>query len=294
MQKNQKHFHKNGYLILKNGVEIGTVNNLKKSINYGLEIFAQELQTTFDSYTSCTGRWAAPSRLFENAILPILNNELQTILEYNLGKPIALKKQNIICKNKYIAKLVPFHQDISYSYNDPYSFSFWLSLDDVIEGMGELIVLEGSHKWPIEPPVDFWSPFFKDNKWHSYNEQVKRIYLNAGDGLIFDSRLWHGSLENIKLANRYAYVTRWFFENYKAPEIPSPIYSEFGMWNCYDQTILKCKKFLQTEHVLSFKDAICALQNLLILHCASDLHNAGDLCGNIYKEVWLKFLRYIG
>lgn len=74
--------------------------------------------------------------------------------------PDTAEKSNVICKTADLIDAVPFHQDISYSFNDPYHFSVWLALNNVNKTSGALQVIEDSHNWKIQPLVDFWHPYF--------------------------------------------------------------------------------------------------------------------------------------
>lgn len=295
-------YDNDGYLIIENLFNDKLVSNLYGFIKTCLHEYANELDTSFENYVSATGRWGPKASLFKNDIFNNLNNEIKSHLENLTEKRISLHKRNVICKNEYVTGSLALHQDISYSYNAPYNFTLWLSLDNILPDSGEMIVTPKSHKGPIEKAVDFWSPYFKDEKVDKYSEQLKRIYLKPGDALLFDSKLWHGSVENLKKASRYAYVTRWLIEGYQFPPIPEPQSLEFGMWSCHEQLkemlmklndidaeipflelLIKTKELMVQNRKLK---AITAIERLVILHKATGLHDAGDLCGRVYREVW--------
>lgn len=295
-------YNNDGYLIIENLIDEKLVSNFYGFIKTCLHEYANELDTSFENYVSATGRWGPKSSLFKNDTFNNLNNKIKSHLENFTENRLLLRKQNVICKNEYVTGSLALHQDISYSYNSPYNFTLWLSLDNILPYSGEMIVIPKSHKWPIENAVDFWSPYFKDEKIEKYSEKLKRIYLKPGDALLFDSKLWHGSVENLKKASRYAYVTRWIIKGYQFPDIPEPKSLEFGMWNCHEQLkeilvklngidaeipfeelLCKTKKLMAQRENLK---AITAITRLMVLHKATGLHDAGDLCGNVYKEVW--------
>jgi len=74
-------------------------------------------------------------------------------------------------------------------------------LDDMDESNGCTIVVPGSHR----------SDEFSDRSF----EQVVPIVARAGDVVIWDSRVWHGTRENTKGASRWALVatmTRWWIK----------------------------------------------------------------------------------
>ncbi|WP_425385297.1 phytanoyl-CoA dioxygenase family protein [Wolbachia endosymbiont (group B) of Schoenobius gigantella] len=47
---------------------------------------------------------------------------------------------------------------------------------------------------------------YSDNR---ENYKIKSLPISAGDAIVFDLRLWHGSDKNIDAKDRFAYVTRW-------------------------------------------------------------------------------------
>lgn len=295
-------YNNDGYLIIENLFDYKLVSNLYGFIKTCIHAYANEIDTIFENYVSATGRWGPKASLFKNDIFNSINNNIKLHLENLTESKISLHKQNVICKNEYVTGSLALHQDISYSYNSPYNFTLWLSLDNILLDSGEMIVIPESHKWPIEKAIDFWSPYFKDKKLEKYKDYLERIYLKPGDALLFDSRLWHGSVENLKKASRYAYVTRWLIEEYKFPHIPEPEPLVFGMWNCHEQLRKILLKLNEIDIEIPFEDllnktkelvvqsgdskALDAIGRLIILHKAAELHDAGDLCGNVYKEVW--------
>ena len=316
-----KEFQNNGYVVIEDIIDHKTITDLYSFIQKQIIEYSEELAVSFAKYVYCTGRWGPTSRFFTNDIFSAIDIKLKQMLEDIIHNSLMLQKQNVICKNQYITGSLALHQDISYSYNSPYNFTLWLSLDDILPNSGEIIVIPKSHKWRVAKAVDFWSPFFKDKKIEKYSNNIKKIYLKAGSGLLFDSRLWHGSVENLTKASRYVYVSRWLIEDYQFTEIPKPQPLKFGMWNCHkqltemlldfngapsneisfenlientiDQLIKSYHSPTAEEESKKLKKVIAPLENLMILHKASMLHDAGDLCGKIYKNIWYDLLPII-
>ncbi|MEI6187887.1 MAG: phytanoyl-CoA dioxygenase family protein [Alphaproteobacteria bacterium] len=313
-----KDFFHSGFVILKEVIPSSLASNLRQSIQDQLSINAQELEVAMNDYLYCTGRWASPSQVV-SCIDEEINFTIQQRLENLLNQKIKMEKCNVICKNSNIRDVVPLHQDISYSPKSPYHFSLWLALNDVDEQSGSLQFIEGSHKWPISPAVDFWSPEVKLNSIleQEHQSQLQRINLKEGDAVIFDSRLWHGSIKSTSGDDRYAYVSRWEMLGQPFPKIPSIQPAFFGMWNCHRITkdilskrlqfikpevvvnenfaelISQWQTLMQENHILEAIDqikAVQALENVKILHIAANRHNAGDLTGRIYKNLWNSLL----
>jgi ectoine hydroxylase-related dioxygenase (phytanoyl-CoA dioxygenase family) len=318
-----KELDKNGFIVAPNILSLNQTQVLVDSLLTHIKTCAAELDTSFGQYIYCTGRWANPSSVTD--IIPInIDEKIMSALNFVTQLDYVMKKKNVICKSEVLKDEVPFHQDISYSYDSPYSLSVWLALNDVYMDSGPLQVIPGSHKWPIKPAIDFWSPSFIDkirtNK--EFNNNIVDITINAGDAIIFDSRLWHGSREKYDSLHRFAYVTRWVKKAEKFPKVPKPIPDKFGMWTCdqityglltsklksfnkyssntldidYLQLIETWKQTLNTDALIQIDNlpkALEDLNNLLILKKASLKHNAGDLSGKLYKNLWNSLLNYI-
>ncbi len=314
----------NGFFIIKNLISSDLVTYYLKDIKSKIAKSAEELGVSVPDYLNCTGRWAAPSQITKTTS-NLLNDTIKDHLEQLLQNQILQRKSNVICKTADLIDAVPFHQDISYSFDDPYHFSVWIALNDVDETSGALKIIKNSHKWKIKPAIDFWSPYFVDKYSDKINNQrIVTLPISAGDAIVFNSRLWHGSGENLDAKDRFAYVTRWVIKDKEFPAIPKPQPSIFGLFNCGLLTEYILKKSLlyfdkqcniheirkkNNEELIRIWlfylehnsdnlkiDAIQAskdLSKLLILNKASMLHNAGDISGKIYKNLWFSLLKFL-
>lgn len=46
--------------------------------------------------------------------------------------------------------------------------------------------MEGSHKWEIEPLVDFWYPYFSDKLLEDgQKHKIQSLPVSGGDGIVF-------------------------------------------------------------------------------------------------------------
>jgi len=308
----------NGFFIIKNLIPIDSIawhlNDIKDKISQS----SLELGVSTANYLNCTGRWGDSSQITSN-ISQSLHNVIKDSLEKLLDCRILQKKSNVICKNADLIDAVPFHQDISYSYDNPYHFSVWLALNNVDKTSGALQIIKNSHIKKIKSAVDFWSPYFVDQYSSTLSHQkILTLPVSAGDAIVFDSRLWHGSGKNLDAKDRFAYVTRWVIKDKKFPDIPTPKPLIFGMFNCGLLTEYILKKsllYISQGHDIGDKNkeelikiwlsylkntpdfpkinvaqATKDLSQLLILHRASILHNAGDISGKVYKNVWFSLL----
>ncbi|WP_375326513.1 phytanoyl-CoA dioxygenase family protein [Candidatus Tisiphia endosymbiont of Nemotelus uliginosus] len=308
-----------GFLIIKNMIPVELVVQSLSNIKNKVSELSQELDVSIFDYLNCTGRWGISSQITKT-VPQILNKIIQNYLETLLQCQILAKKANVICKTADLIDAVPFHQDISYSFNDPYHFSVWLALNNVSSTSGALQIIKDSHNWVIEPLVDFWQPYFIDKYANWRHDKIEILPITAGDAIIFDAKLWHGSGKNLAAKDRFAYVTRWVIPNQSFPCIPKPQAANFGMFNCGVLTESILKEYLlsfnrqpnieqqnMTEliktwltfltdtsiHEINTIKAKNDLQQLFILHQASTLHDAGDISGKIYKNLWFSLLTFL-
>lgn len=304
-----------GFSVIKNFLSIDEADYFLYLIKTNINKVAKDIDVETKDYLSCTGRWGSNSPITLN-VSNILENRIKKYLEESLQSKIICKKTNVICKTSDITDPIPFHQDISYSVSDPYHFSMWLSLNNVGIDSAPLEIVKNSHNKKIQPAADFWSPYFVD-QYHTKNYYTKQITVNAGDAIIFDSKLWHGSGKNNSGKDRFAYVTRWIIEGKDFPQIPPIQKSNFGMFNCgeltykiLEQSLLlidsKQKKTSNKEDLIknwidiltqnpdilgiNNKTAIKDLKKLDILNKACDLHDAGNISGLVYKNLWRSLL----
>lgn len=312
---------KNGFFIIKNLVPLETITQSVSDVTNKISKLSQELTVSNSDYLNCTGRWGVSSQVTRIAS-QAFDTTIKNYLENSLHCQILLKKKsNVICKTADIVDAVPFHQDISYSFKDPYHFSVWLALNDVSETSGALQIIENSHQWEIQPLVDFWYPYFVDQFSNNRkNYKIKSLPILAGDAIVFDSRLLHGSDKNTDAKDRFAYVTRWAIKGQNLPFVPNPQPSAFGILNSHEltETILReglslfgyqesikpksmeelikhWLDFITDTHISEVDTPVAKrdLYKLLILNQANVLHDAGDISGKIYKNVWFSLLVFL-
>jgi phytanoyl-CoA hydroxylase len=106
-------------------------------------------------------------------------------------------------------RLLPWHQELEqFSLK---TLNCWLPLRDVNAKVGTLAVVPGSHKQGLVPhhiveiPHTYWSlpqEVIDD-------EKVVMVDLEAGDALLFDPFLFHGSQTNPSNNIRWTMVVRW-------------------------------------------------------------------------------------
>lgn len=306
-------FHQDGYFVLKHVLSSNHVTKLRDVIDEKIVVCSQQLACSKEDYLSAVSRWMGPS-VVTSAVTPQILESLMNTAQTFVKKPVQLKKVNVISKNAHCSGSIAYHQDISYSPQDPYQFSMWIALNDVSLEMAPLEVIPGSHLQPLKPAVDFWSPQYKPDP--ALQLRAVKLPVDAGDAIFFDSRLWHGSGENKLLASRNALVTRWISIGWKFDQSIPPFEPYFfGMWTSgkmtedilskglailFNRSTSDFVELLDTwiqiiqEKSLPFVTNVGSIfesfKKLKILHLAHKNHNGGDATGNIYKILWNTFL----
>lgn len=321
MESLRKKFQAIGFCVLKKAIPFQQVKKINQTIQTTIKDYADELGCNTIDYLTHVSRWLHPSRMTEplyDWIVPALTTLATALIE----NEVELVKMNIISKSSHAVQPVPCHQDIAYSRENPYEFSFWLALQEVTFSAGVMEFLPGSHTEEIAPPIDFWDPQFIDAVQIStrWQHQAMAVPVQTGDIIVFDSRIWHRSAYNVSGKDRFALVTRWRRRNYQPTKvIPEKIPTPFGMWTCgpvtralLQQGLAACfqppivsvdwatclglwkKKLAEPENLPFSVDAPRAqnsLEGVSILDRAATLHNGGDAQGRVYANLWRDLLQ---
>lgn len=306
-------FHEEGYAVVKRVISRKTAVDLRQIIELKIDSCAQQLGCLKEDYLTSVSRWVDPSPVTAAVSLVVLEI-LRQAAHKLIKRPVHLKKMNVICKNAHCTGAVPYHQDISYSPQDPYEFSMWVALNDITEDSSPLEVIPESHLLPLQPAVDFWSPHYEPNA--SLKLRAKKLILEAGDAVFFDSRLWHGSGINKDLLSRYALAARWSSEDWKFNQpIPAIQPNFFGLWTSGKMTEdllaeglsvlfkrsetdfiklldvwMQCLQENSLPFWVDIIRALASFKDLKILHLAHIHHNGGDAVGTVYRNIWEMFL----
>jgi len=307
--KRKKHLlEEDGYTVLPSFFKREFLEDIHSTLISHLQSCAADLSCSYEDYMSSASRWVDPSPVTQG-LTEKLFRPLQNCLELFVGE-CSLVKLNIISKTQHSLEPIPLHQDISYSPTSPYQVSGWLALTDSPLESGPLEIIVGSHKAPVQPAVDFWDPRFQASDFDSKGTS-KALPVKAGDLILFDSRLWHGSARNTSNHERFAVVTRWIGKDYIPPLIPPINPKPFGMWMCQQQTqrileesleklfdekahdytelLLLWEKYMEKDQLFFITDkgkAKEALKCIRILHLAHTKHNGGDAQGTLYAQLW--------
>ena len=153
----------------------------------------------------------------------VVHDTLKHYLNDIWYKPIPPDEPNYILRG-YIARSskdsLPMHIDslVPYQSSEVFSMQFSIILEDQDEENGCTLVVPGSHKS---------GEYVSQEAVHD----AVPIHSQAGDVVIWDSRLWHGALANHSQRSRWALIatfTRWWVkQSFNFTEaLPTPIFKQ--------------------------------------------------------------------
>jgi hypothetical protein len=309
---------KEGYAYHKSFIEKSLCDEMLEKLSFAIRKCTKEISCSEEDYLKSVSRWIAPSSIVD-IVNSTLIDELKSLLELIFQKKVSCQKYGIIAKTPFYTHPTICHQDLSYSIRNPYSISGWIPLNDVDESTGALMMQKFSHRNKLAKPADYWAEDFVDE--HCTSLEWKRnscvVPASAGDLIMFDSRIWHGSTENSSAKNRYAIFVRlevegWYYdsaefawENFNQSDLTIRhfffavldllVYFLISLeggeykkdYNKYEVVIDSFIKHLQNNDKLSFirnrGSAIHALENFKITNLARIKHNGEDSTGYTYK-----------
>ena len=186
----------------------------------------------------------------------LIKQVLMTFLNDEWHKAIPLDDPNYIlrsysARNNQVA--APLHIDsfIPYQGGHPLSMQVAIILEDQNKNNGCTVVIPGSHQ-------------SGEYVGQEEIENAKPIESNAGDVVIWDSRIWHGTLENRSGKSRWSliatFVRWWIKQGYQITEnLPEDIYQQL---NESEKAILGyCSRPLTNEYEgIDFKKSYASLK----------------------------------
>ncbi|MBP1995326.1 phytanoyl-CoA dioxygenase family protein [Paenibacillus eucommiae] len=148
----------------------------------------------------------------------LLSDEVLDLVEPLIGPNIVLWSSHFICKDPFIGRATPWHEDSAYWKGrlDKYDsiVTIWLALDRSNKENGCMRVIPGSHRNGFSQYEDVDS---KENLFPTrirqkdiQDEQAVYFELEPGECSLHDSRIIHGATPNKSPYRRCGYTMRYF------------------------------------------------------------------------------------
>lgn len=206
-QENKEFFNTSGYLILKEVFHKNECKEIKTKLIEMQNKYADEIGVNYFEYIRNISQWRDVWN-YNPVFKKYLSDERiwKTSSELMNRKGATLLHDHIISKPKEISKKIPWHQDYPFWPVDSVGLTCWFPLQKVTENMGCLEVINGSHKWQVNGPVDFLS---EDHTYLDNHKDKKYLLVEEGDIVFLHGLLWHSSSKNIEDLPRHVYLTSW-------------------------------------------------------------------------------------
>ena len=145
----------------------------------------------------------------------LLSDEALDLVEPILGPNIIMWTSHFICKDPYVGRITPWHEDSAYWNGrfDKYDkiVTIWLALDDVTKENGCMRVIAGSHTNGFSEYEDV------DMSVNTFHAQIKNLdeskavdfEIKKGECSIHDSRIIHGANANTSPKRRLGFTMRY-------------------------------------------------------------------------------------
>ncbi|CAG7638739.1 phytanoyl-CoA dioxygenase family protein [Paenibacillus allorhizosphaerae] len=146
----------------------------------------------------------------------LLSGEVLDLVEPIVGPNIGLWSSHFICKDPYVGRATPWHEDSSYWKGRVSSFhnivTVWLAIDPSNKQNGCMRVIPGTHTngFSEYEPVDRSNNLFGSQV--KKVDETKAVYfeLERGECSLHDSRIIHGAEPNTSPYRRCGYTMRYF------------------------------------------------------------------------------------
>lgn len=183
----ENEFKRNGYVHLKNFISPEQVEELMFLFKSHYD-YAGQPNPLWNSLCDIDHKVSAT---LSDRILHVLRNNIQATFK-NHKYPAA----TFLVKNATENSSIDIHRDYSVHEEDKFSYrNIWLPIVDTTSENGALYVVKGSHRFFTYPLPHYtpW-PYLKHEK--LLLEVSDIIYAKAGDLIVYDDKILHGSLDN--------------------------------------------------------------------------------------------------
>ncbi|MGG1555056.1 phytanoyl-CoA dioxygenase family protein [Paenibacillus ferrarius] len=146
----------------------------------------------------------------------LLADEVLDIVEPLIGPNIGLWSSHFICKDPYVGRRTPWHEDSAYWKGRVSSFenivTVWLAIDDSTRENGCMQVIPGTHSngFSEYERVDGSKNLFATQIKNMDTSNAVPFELRRGTCSLHDSRIIHGAEPNTSPYRRCGYTMRYF------------------------------------------------------------------------------------
>jgi ectoine hydroxylase-related dioxygenase (phytanoyl-CoA dioxygenase family) len=151
----------------------------------------------------------------------LLSDEILDLVETLIGPNIALWSSHFICKDPYVGRATPWHEDSAFwkgrLSNYDQVVTVWLAIDRSTRENGCMKVIPGTHRnggFSEYVAVDSGNNTFQEQikNAESVIENTRAIYfeLEPGECSFHDGRIMHGAEANTSQYRRCGYTMRYF------------------------------------------------------------------------------------
>jgi hypothetical protein len=206
-KQDQEFYAKNGYLLYKKPLFTPEKQaELTSIFEEQWELVGRKLNSELDT----------PHFRDERLLKFLLSDEVLDLVEPFIGPNIGLWSSHFICKEPFVGKQTPWHEDSAYWKGRLSSYetiiTVWLAIDRSNKENGCMRVIPGTHN-------NGFSDYEKvEDGENIFNTQIKAINeskavyfeLEQGQSSLHDSRIIHGAAPNPSPHRRCGYTMRYF------------------------------------------------------------------------------------
>lgn len=221
----KRHYKKNGWVILKNFIEVKKINEIKLIIQNFIEDRIKETdnprELNFINNEIDLKNLNSFHDLGNNKIIKKLGNtkKIRDIVSYFLDSEAEYRQSELFAKPKKIGLPSPDHQDNYYwAVKGSNALTIWVALNTSNKDNGAIHYYDGSHKFGIWDHIPSFakgsSQTIKDK---SYLKKFNKAQpqLDVGDALVHHCLVVHGSSANNSNFSRKGWTIQFKDKNAK-------------------------------------------------------------------------------
>ena len=207
-----KFYHENGYFLPKQ--QLFSPENMSL-LN---QIFEEQLAA---KGSKLSDELDTPHFRDERLLEFLLSKEVLDLVEPFIGPNIGLFSSHFICKDPYVGRATPWHEDSAFwkgrADHFDYIITVWLALDRSNQENGCMRVIPGTHKngFSEYEAVDSQSNTFGSQIKNVDESEAVSFVLEPGQCSLHDSRIIHGAEANNSPYRRCGYTMRYFSTDIK-------------------------------------------------------------------------------